>query len=76
MEGSLAAWQSQHAARWTGTTDQPKVYFIRVNFHSATEAAERAYLDAIPTSLQLPPETVDRLIEAGARLLREAPTYR
>ena len=76
VEGSLAAWQSQHAARWTGTTDQPKVYFIRVNFHSATEAAERAYLDAIPTSLQLPPETVDRLIEAGARLLREAPTYR
>ena len=76
VEGSLASWQSQRPARWAGTKEQPKVYFIRVDFHSASDAAERAYFDAIPTSLQLPAETVDRLIQAAGRLLREAPAYR
>ena len=76
VEGSLAMWQSQRPARWSGTREQPKVYFIRVHFHSSPDAAERTYLDAIPTSLHLPAETVDRLIQAGSRLLREAPAYR
>ena len=76
VEDSLALWQSQHPARGAGTKDQPKVYVIRVDFHSASDAAERAYFDAIPTSLQLPAETVDRLIQAAGRLLREAPEFR
>jgi NTE family protein len=76
VEGSLASWQSQHPARWAGTNEQPKVYFIRVDFHSAPDAAERVFFDAIPTSLYLPSETVDRLIQAAGRLLREAPAYR
>lgn len=76
VESSLALWQSQHPARKAGTNDQPKVYIIHVDFHSASDAAERAYFDAIPTSLQLPPETVDRLIQAAGRLLREAPAFK
>jgi NTE family protein len=76
VEGSLSLWQSQRPARWTGSSDMPKVYFIRVDFHSTPDAAERAYFDAIPTSLHLPAETVDHLIQAAGRLLREAPAYR
>jgi len=76
VEGSLASWESQHPMRLAGTRDQPKVYFVRVDFHSTPDPAERAYFDAIPTSLQLPAETVDRLIQAAGKLLRDAPAYR
>ena len=75
VEGSLALWQAQRAARRAGTGDQPKIYFIDVAFHSSADPAERAFLDSIPTSLNLPGETVDRLIHAGGRLLRESPAY-
>jgi len=76
VEGSLALWQSQRPVRWTGSDAQPKVYFIRVDFHSASDATERAYFDTIPTSLHLPAETIDHLTQAAGRLLRDAPAYR
>jgi len=76
VEGSLALWQAQRAAQRGGAGDQPKIYFIPVDFHSSADPAERAFFDSIPTTLYLPGETVDRLIQAGGRLLRESPAYR
>ena len=35
----------------------------------------RAVLNALPTSFNLPPEDIDRLREAGGRLLRASPDY-
>jgi NTE family protein len=75
VEGSLALWQAQQAALRIGAADQSKVYFIRVDFHSASDATERSYFDSIPTRLQLPSAMVDRLIEGGQRLLRASPAY-
>jgi hypothetical protein len=46
-----------------------------VDFHVSQDPAERAFLDSVPTSLALPPETADRLIQDGERLLRESPAY-
>jgi NTE family protein len=76
VEGSLALWQAQRPARRTGADNQPKVYFIHVDFHSSADPAERAYFDSIPTTLHLPAETIDRLIAGGGKLLRESPAYR
>ena len=39
------------------------------------KAAEREHLRAIPTSFVLPPETVDRLRRAAARLVTQSPEY-
>ena len=75
VEGSLALWQAQLAERHAGTGDQPKIYFIHVDFQSDADPAERAFFEAVPTSLQLPAKTVDRLIQGGGRLLRESPAY-
>jgi len=75
VEDSLALWQTPRSAQRGGTADQPKIYFIRVDFHASKDPAERAFFDAVPTSLALPPETADRLIEGGRRLLRESPAF-
>jgi NTE family protein len=71
VEDSLASWQAQRPA----TAGQPKIYFVRVDFHENKHPAERAFFDAVPTSLALPAATTDRLIKTGERLLRESPAY-
>jgi NTE family protein len=76
VEGSLALWEAQRAARRAGPDDQPKVYLIHVDYHTSADPAERFFFDSIPTSLNLPAETIDRLIQGGGRLLRESPVYR
>jgi NTE family protein len=76
VEGSLAQWQAQRGAQQTGTDDQPKIYFIRVDFHESQDSADRDFFDAIPTRFYLPAQTTDWLIQGGARLLRESPAYR
>jgi len=48
---------------------------IVVDFDALTDPAERAFFNAVPTSLSLPDETVDRLIAVGRKLLRESPDY-
>ena len=74
VEASLAQWQKEQGADGAGL--QPAIYFITVDFHSRSDPAERAFFDSVPTSFDLPPETVDRLVAAGGRLLRESLPYR
>ena len=71
VEDSLASWQAHRS----GNDDRPKIYFIRVDFHESKDPAERAFFDSVPTSLSLPPETTDRLVQGGEHLLRESSAY-
>ena len=71
----LALWQAQRAARQGRASDEPKIYFINVDFHDSQDPADRAFFDAIPTRFSLPPDAADRLIQGGERLLRESPAY-
>ena len=64
------------AARRAGAEEPTKVYFVTVDFHSVQDPAEKAFFDGIPTNFELPPETVDRLVQAGGQILRAAPSYR
>lgn len=45
------------------------IYIIHVSFDSLPDQAEREYFQEIPTALTLPQEQVDKLREAGGRLL-------
>lgn len=49
---------------------------INVSFDELADATEREYLLNLPTSLSLPPEAIDRLRAAAARLLRDSAAYR
>jgi NTE family protein len=76
VEASLALRQAQSSVQNASALNQPKVYFIRVDFRSGTDPAERAFLEAVPTTLHLPADTVDRLVRDGDRLLSQSPDYR
>jgi NTE family protein len=49
--------------------------FVEVTFSAVKDDQERAYLNKLPTSLELSEEQVDKLICAGRQLLRESPSF-
>ena len=52
------------------------LYLVEVNIKEFGDPVERQYLNLIPTTLQLPPETIERIRRAGAALLDASPEYR
>jgi NTE family protein len=52
-----------------------QTHLIEITFDSIKDPQERHYFNQVETSLALDEEPVDRLIEVGARLLRESPDY-
>jgi NTE family protein len=52
------------------------LYLVEVNIKEFGDPVERQYLNLIPTTLQLPPETIERIRRAGSTLLDASPEYR
>ena len=89
LKDLIARWQTARAIRAAGgfvggnnallarAADVPdiEVYPIDVSFTADPDAAERAYLNDLPTSFVLPPEAVDRLRAAAARTLWASPEF-
>jgi NTE family protein len=67
----FALFQEQAAAANLPT----KFYIMEVNFQQTEDKTERAYLNSLPTSLSLPSEDIDKLRQAGRRLLRTHPEF-
>ena len=86
---TAARWQDRReiresvprqAQRWSGVADLSRVpnaqiYAIDVSFAALKDKAERAYLDAQPTSFVLPPEAVDRLRAAAGTIILSSPEF-
>ncbi len=69
----LAAWQAEAPADGPG---RRQFYLAHLTFDDLPDPADRAYFRRVQTSLALPREQIDRLREAGARLLQGAPAIR
>jgi NTE family protein len=52
------------------------LYAIDVSFGALKDAAEREYLNNLPTSFVLPPEAVDRLRAAAKRIVLDSPDFK
>lgn len=52
-----------------------ETFVVEIAFEALADAKQREYFDGLPTSFALPDEAVDRLVDAGRRLLRESPDY-
>ena len=67
-------------ARWAKAVSTPERpvhhHLIELSFDQIASAKEREYFNAIPTTLSLSGEQVDRLVAAGGTLLRENPDFR
>lgn len=69
VKASLAEWRERNA-------DAPvSIDFVVVDFEGIKDPTQRAFFTRIPTSFQLPSETIDQLVDMGARLLRENPDF-
>jgi NTE family protein len=50
-------------------------HLVELAFDSLEDPEERDFFDNLPTSFNLPDETVDRLRDAGHRLLRASEDF-
>lgn len=64
-------WQRELKGR-----SEIRLYPIMINFTNFRDLAERRFFLNLPTSFVLPPTDVDKLKEAGHRLLRQNRAYR
>jgi NTE family protein len=65
-------WET-HAAKRGLSLD---TFVAEVAFENLSDASERKFFNEISTTWNLDDETVDRLIEAGGRLLRDSPDFK
>jgi NTE family protein len=69
----------EHYRKWgeqrTASGQRAHFNLVEVAISAVEDANQRAYLNAIPTSLQLEESQVDQLIEAGRSLLRDSVEY-
>jgi NTE family protein len=75
MREKLDQWKDLAAKRSDGKSPLD-FYLIEVSFEQLPEASEQQYFLDLPTSFTLPPEAVDRLRDAGGRILRESPDFK
>jgi NTE family protein len=62
---ALADWQERR--RRAG--EPVEIYIVEVDLKDVVDPEEREFLNSVPTTLQLPRETIDRIRRAGHRLL-------
>ncbi len=53
----------------------PSTHLIEVSFEAIADPTERNFFNNVPTSFKLDEDTVDRLTEAGRRLLRDSKEF-
>lgn len=76
FKANLETWSRQlRAQEGAGPDAGFEFYLVEVTFDAIPDAAERDAFRAIPTSLALPADTVDRLRTLGARLMQESESY-
>jgi hypothetical protein len=66
--------QGRCAKKRTDDCAKIEMDLIEVNLQDLTQN-EKLELSHVPTSLELPPETVDKLTAAGSNLLQRSETY-
>ena len=53
-----------------------ELYLIEVSLNSLADPVEREFMNAVPTSLQLPRQTIERIRRAASQLLDNSPDFR
>jgi NTE family protein len=72
----LAAARGAQCALDIAAPRQIELFPIEVAFEYIDDAEERAWFKNLPTTLQLPRESVDKLRAVGRRILEEDPNFR
>lgn len=72
----LAAMKGEQCALDIPMPHRVELFPVQVAFEYIGEAEERAWFKNLPTTLELPRETIDRLRSIGRKLLSEDPNFK
>jgi len=72
---TLDRWQRDSAARLGSSGVKPEYYLIPIDFTQLSDGSVIDFFENLPTNFYLPPSTVDRVVAAGEKLLRDSPDY-
>jgi NTE family protein len=73
LRSSMEQWAKEFPPDERG--ERVQFHLVELAFDSLEDPEERDFFNNLPTSFNLPDETVDRLREAGHRLLRESEDF-
>jgi NTE family protein len=73
---ALESWKKSQRKAGQAPGDAPDYYFIQVGFTAIANASERSYFRNLMTTFSLPDSTVDRLVAAGGKILRDSPEFK
>lgn len=76
LRNGLELWKKSAQMGGASTGGSPDYYLIQVGFNAIANPADRSFFLNLMTTFWLPDATVDRLIAAGGKILREAPEFR
>ncbi|HLH56751.1 MAG TPA: hypothetical protein VKY92_24410 [Verrucomicrobiae bacterium] len=74
----IARLSRERATRMQGDTSEPaeiSTYTIELHFNELADESDRRFFNSVPTRLQLPAPTVDRLKQMAAAELRRNPEF-
>ena len=84
LSGSFPRWADEirkgrcgsgEISREPGSCGDIEFYLVQVRFEALDDAAERSYLESLPTSFALEPEQVDKLRGAARRILTQSKEF-
>lgn len=75
FRGALESWKKSQRASGPNGSASPDYYFIKVGFDGVASASDRSFFRSLMTTFWLPDSTVDRLVEAGGKVLRDSPEF-
>ena len=68
---AIEAWHQRHLQAGHAL----ELYLVVASLKNVADAGERDFLNSVPTTLQLPPATTERIRRAASRLLDESPDF-
>ena len=75
VRDGLKAWKKSEREAHQTTGDAPDYYLIDIGFDAITNASERSFFLNLMTTFWLPDKTIDRLVDAGGKILHDSPEY-
>ena len=76
FRAALESWKKSERKAGQLPGDSPDYYFIQVGFDAIANTSERSFFLNLMTTFTLPDSTVDRLVAAGEKILRESPEFK
>ncbi len=72
---ALESWKKSQRRTGKAAADSPDYYFIQVGFDEVANESDRSFFRSLMTTFWLPDKTVDRLVNAGGKVLRDSPEF-